>query len=829
MADKHIYWKQEKPELVKYHKKKAVGQLLLTTLFSGVVSALLICATAIMFIDAFEPQGEAIGKDYCTWFLVIAVLIMNLWNEWVHLWGKRIIGVAGNLVILFITLNVHTPDLMDKYLVEGLNSLSDLYVRWWNYHFGTSIQVQSGNAAYQLLAAEILLLVLAVILQWLAAFVRKRSVMLILPLGILCMELLVGLTPGWLGLSLVFVGGMLALYMDCNREICLKRLALFMSGVILAALVSGTLLGHAADSVYTLNQDWLQFQQRLESSIKNFNLKSLLLSGDAVNNQAPAYENKEVIQLSISEMPQGNIYLRGYHCNDYVDGVWEKDESSFRKECKEQGISEEDGAARLLQLRYYAATGSMNSRIQYDLTYTGISSKYCYLPYGVALEGDIADYSFSRDYQVEKGRSEEKYQVFGWQQTDCAVVIRGSYGALSENANAFYDWYNAFVNEHYMQVPDQQKAVKGIAASMKSQRLCREYLEMLDTDLHGRETVNAARKLLADMVADKLASIARYSLELDKLPAEQDAIEYFLTEGKKGFCVHFASAGVLILRELGVPARYVSGYLVNKDGLQGVKGAYSARVLDSDAHAWVEIYLDNYGWVPVEVTPGYGGEGLDFAAVNPQREEQSQEAQREEPPEDQNDLEDKGEETDNENSSEQPMGSENENDEGQFDSNVKDIYSDVQAAGSQDVQGTANGTADRSENVLLRWGAVLMAVCLAGALFYGGYRLTNKKRGAKERLLAGYIRYGYTRKAVEMINRRLYRILVKKTHKSSKKLSDADYLTALKEVFPQIGEKEWEMYFEVFRRAAYSQESISQEEAGSCYKMYQTVMKLLKK
>ena len=129
-----------------------------------------------------------------------------------------------------------------------MNSLSDLYVRWWNYHFGTSIQVQSGNAAYQLLAAEILLLVLAVILQWLAAFVRKRSVMLILPLGILCMELLVGLTPGWLGLSLVFVGGMLALYMDCNREICLKRLALFMSGVILAALVSGTLLGHAPDT-----------------------------------------------------------------------------------------------------------------------------------------------------------------------------------------------------------------------------------------------------------------------------------------------------------------------------------------------------------------------------------------------------------------------------------------------------------------------------------------------------------------------------------------------------------------------------------------------------
>lgn len=846
MTNKSIYWEQEKPELIKYNKKKAMGQLLFTTLFSGVASALLIYATAIIFIEGFEPNGQAVEKNYCIWFLVIAVLSMNLWNEWVHLWGKsssvwkKLIGVVGNLVILFIVLNIPTPDALDSHMTEGLNSLSELYVRWWNYHFGTALRVQSGNADYQLLAGECLLLMFAVILQWLSAFIRKRSVMLLLPVGVLCMEMLVGLTPGWKGLELVFVGGMLALCLDSNRELCPRRVLLLGAATVFAVFLSGKLLRGAADSVYALNEDCLQFQQNLEQGIKNINLKRLLSSGDVVDNQAPVYNGEEVMQLIVSERPQGHIYLRGYHCNDYVNGGWEKDKRSFQKICKEQGISEEEGAALLLQLRYDAAAGSSNSRIQYDLTYTGINSKYCYLPYAAALEGDIADYSFSGDYVIEKSKEENKYKVVGWKQTDYAAVLRGSYGTLSEEDNSFFEWYNAYVKEHYLGVPAKQEGVKSLVSSMKTEAQCREYVDMLNTQLHDKETVNAGRWLLANMVAVRLKSMASYSLELDKLPPGEDAIEYFLTTGKKGFCVHFASAGVLMLRELGVPARYVAGYLVQKERLQGVKGAYFASVLDSDAHAWVEIYLDNYGWVPVEMT-GYSAQISEFVAEPEETAENSGESEevpdsekeehnQEEQPESQSAQgAEEGDEThmdsdkenDTSNVRKPSVEADNSNGGGQF----SDSGNGADAGQVQAVWGRAYGTMGKAGGVVLSCGAVLLAILCA----YAGYQYVDRRRGAKEKLLAGYIRYGYTRKAVVMINRRLYRILAKKTHKGPKKLLDADYLAALKEGFPEIEAKEWERYFEVFRRAAYSQESISQEEAENCHKMYQAVMKFLKK
>ena len=69
--------------------------------------------------------------------------------------------------------------------------------------------------------------------------------------------------------------------------------------------------------------------------------------------------------------------------------------------------------------------------------------------------------------------------------------------------------------------------------------------------------------------------------------------------------MHFASAGALILQSLGVPARYASGYVVEPSAFHKEKKGYQADVPDYNAHAWVEIYLENIGWVPVEMTPGY--------------------------------------------------------------------------------------------------------------------------------------------------------------------------------------------------------------------------------
>ena len=106
----------------------------------------------------------------------------------------------------------------------------------------------------------------------------------------------------------------------------------------------------------------------------------------------------------------------------------------------------------------------------------------------------------------------------------------------------------------------------------------------------------------ASRTAALLEALAVYDPAAPAMEAGEDFVDHFLTEGR-GYCVHFATAGTLLLRLQGIPARYVSGYAAQLD--QRGRG----DVQDSDAHAWVEVYIDGCGWYPVEMTPGYSGVG----------------------------------------------------------------------------------------------------------------------------------------------------------------------------------------------------------------------------
>lgn len=82
-------------------------------------------------------------------------------------------------------------------------------------------------------------------------------------------------------------------------------------------------------------------------------------------------------------------------------------------------------------------------------------------------------------------------------------------------------------------------------------------------------------------------------------------IEAFLTEVKEGYCVHFASSAVYLLREMGIPCRYVEGYVATDlESLGGNKAKNRADVYGTDAHAWIEVYVEGLGWMQYEVTPG---------------------------------------------------------------------------------------------------------------------------------------------------------------------------------------------------------------------------------
>ena len=109
-----------------------------------------------------------------------------------------------------------------------------------------------------------------------------------------------------------------------------------------------------------------------------------------------------------------------------------------------------------------------------------------------------------------------------------------------------------------------------------------------------------------------LQNRASYSTSPGSTPFNKDVVDYFLFDNGLGYCVHFASAATLMYRMYGIPARYVSGYVVNPGQFEETTNEYGETVYtctltDHYAHAWTEIFLKDYGWVPVEVTPSTEG------------------------------------------------------------------------------------------------------------------------------------------------------------------------------------------------------------------------------
>ncbi|MCR4648731.1 MAG: transglutaminase-like domain-containing protein [Lachnospiraceae bacterium] len=129
-----------------------------------------------------------------------------------------------------------------------------------------------------------------------------------------------------------------------------------------------------------------------------------------------------------------------------------------------------------------------------------------------------------------------------------------------------------------------------------------------------------------------------YTMAPGATPPRRDYIEYFINTQKRGFCAHFASTEVMLLRELGIPARYCEGYSIpistvadngvlagekydewyTGENITELNTVITVPVNDSRAHAWVEIYLEGYGFVPFEATiPSFDEEnGSNFNLFN---------------------------------------------------------------------------------------------------------------------------------------------------------------------------------------------------------------------
>ncbi len=121
-------------------------------------------------------------------------------------------------------------------------------------------------------------------------------------------------------------------------------------------------------------------------------------------------------------------------------------------------------------------------------------------------------------------------------------------------------------------------------------------LEWLDANAN-RPVMGLTVPERADLIANLVSECAPYSRDAKAPPEGKDFAIWFLTEADTGYCVHYATAAAALLRAVGIPSRYVSGYVCNP-----VPGEQTT-VTSLMAHAWVE-YWDGMGWQLLEPTPG---------------------------------------------------------------------------------------------------------------------------------------------------------------------------------------------------------------------------------
>lgn len=195
-------------------------------------------------------------------------------------------------------------------------------------------------------------------------------------------------------------------------------------------------------------------------------------------------------------------------------------------------------------------------------------------PVWVNRAGDIQFAQAGRDLvDVISWHVDQSLQP-GDQYTARAVLINPDEASLRNAGTDYPDW----VRQHYLQIPEDFPAdIPNLAKDLV------------------REQTNPYDR--ANAITAYLRKEIRYSTNIPSAPPGTEPLSWFLFTWKSGFCNYYASAEVMMLRSVGIPARLAVGYA---QGELRADGAYTVR--EKDAHAWPEVYFTGIGWVDFEPT-----------------------------------------------------------------------------------------------------------------------------------------------------------------------------------------------------------------------------------
>lgn len=321
------------------------------------------------------------------------------------------------------------------------------------------------------------------------------------------------------------------------------------------------------------------------------------------------YETDLRIQKELCEN-EGTLYLKSFIGSFYVDEFWQtiREYEGDKVKLSDYGIVPSDLSYDVL---YNAENTLINHSKNIKIINVDANPYYYYMPYNM-------DFNYKDNLYDDEIGSPLKQNWYTWgtyypfdnniKVSEFAENAKNNKdkilnnNLIDENRKEIFDdqdKYKEYVYDMYLDVPENnKKAIK---------QFCEKYHLTKDT------------QDIPERLAEIFEQDYEYTLMPGKTPRDEEFVNYFLTKQKKGYCTYFATSSTLILRYLGIPARYVTGYVISANDLDsGTKlkkseidnkifgeneDVYDYEVNDSQAHAWVEVYVEDYGWFPVETTP----------------------------------------------------------------------------------------------------------------------------------------------------------------------------------------------------------------------------------
>ena len=300
-------------------------------------------------------------------------------------------------------------------------------------------------------------------------------------------------------------------------------------------------------------------------------------------------------------------YLRGYVGGTYTGDTFQPTVAEPMYEWLEESYKSSGYYPQNMQGKLLNASKDTNNVVKNsygEVTISNLRRKkdYAFLTYIPLISGG---FELSGDAMVEpSNKSQYSYGAYIDGRNKFLLKLSPLYN--DSEFSSIWQEYTKYVKNTYLKYPTNIPEVVDIVEGLKN-----------GTGYgYKGKGVTQTNMEIADRIREYLKANTKYSLEVDTLPSETDFVKWFVTEGKKGYSAHYAASMAVMLRMANVPTRYVEGYVILpedlKNAFKDVNDYYTYDVTDYNAHAWVEIYDINYGWIPIEATPGfYSGSLLD--------------------------------------------------------------------------------------------------------------------------------------------------------------------------------------------------------------------------